>query len=221
MVYVYLDTAMTLGKQISTTCQTAYMHMRRINSIRQYLTGSADKTIIQMIVVSRLDYCNSLYNGLPMKSIIKLQLAQNSAARIIDRTPRRAHMTQVLRDLHWLPIVKHCQYHILMFTYNVLHQNAPQYVCEMVIWYHPNNQLRSANTTSLVPHRHKIILYGRRLMDTGAAVLWNNLPNNIKCASSFHLLKTFENISCLKSLRSVNHTPHFHLFNLSIRPYIL
>ena len=38
-----------------------------------------------------------------MKSIKKLQLAQNSAARIIDRTPRRAHMTPVLRDLHWLP----------------------------------------------------------------------------------------------------------------------
>ena len=80
-------------------------------------------------------------------------------------------MTPVLRDLHWLPIVKRCQYTILVFTYNVLHQNASQYICEMVSWYHPNRQLRSANTTSLVPHRHKSILHGRRLMDTGATVL--------------------------------------------------
>ena len=150
---VYLDTAMTLDKQISTTCRTAYMQIRRINSILQYLTESAAKTIIQLIVVSRLDYCNSLYNGLPMKSITKLQLAQNSAARIIDRTPRQVHKTPVLRNLHWLPIVKRCKYKILVFTYNVLHQNALQYICEMVIWYHPNRQLRSANTTSLVPHR--------------------------------------------------------------------
>ena len=104
------------------------MQMRRINSICQYLTESAVKTIIQMMVVSRLDYCNSLFNGLPMKSIKKQQLAQNSAARIIDRTPRRAHMIPILRDLHWLPIVKSCQYTILVFTYNVLHQNAPHYV---------------------------------------------------------------------------------------------
>ena len=45
-----------------------------------------------------------------MKSIKKLQqLAQNSAARIMDRTPRRDQMTPVLRDLH-------CQYKIINST---------------------------------------------------------------------------------------------------------
>ena len=117
-----------------------------------------------MIVVSRLEYCNSLYNGLLRKSIKKLQLAQNSAARIIDRTPRYSHMTSVLRDLHWLPIVKRCQYKILVFTYNVLHQNASQYICEMVRWYQLNKHW------SLIGTKRSYI-YGRRLMDTGAAVL--------------------------------------------------
>ena len=56
-----------------------------------------------------------------LESIKKLQLAQIYAARIIESTPRRAHMTPVLRDLHWLSIVKRCQYKILVFTYNVLH----------------------------------------------------------------------------------------------------
>ena len=40
IIGVYLDTAMTLEMQISTTCRTAYKQIRRINSIRQYLAES-------------------------------------------------------------------------------------------------------------------------------------------------------------------------------------
>ena len=46
------------------------------------------------------------------------------------------------------------------------------------------SQLWSANTTSLIPHRHKSVTYGRRLIDTGAAAL----QTKIKSASSLYSL---------------------------------
>ena len=49
-----------------------------------------------------------------MKSKHRLQLAQNAAARVVKRTPKREHMTPVLRDLHWLPIIKRVQFKILL-----------------------------------------------------------------------------------------------------------
>ena len=52
-----------------------------------------------------------------MKSIKRLQVTQNAAPRLIRRTKKRAHMTPVLRDLHWLPVVNRCQFKILLFTY--------------------------------------------------------------------------------------------------------
>ena len=107
---VSLDSKMTLNQHISNTCRSAYYQTRRINSIRQYLTDNAVKTLTQSVVISRLDYCNSVCIGLPMKSIHRLQLAQNAAARVIKRTPKREHMTPVLRDLHWLPINRRIEF---------------------------------------------------------------------------------------------------------------
>ena len=46
----------------------------------------------------------------------------------------------------------------------------------------PARPLRSALTTSLVPKRNKTVRYGRRMIDTSSATLWNSLSNNIKCA---------------------------------------
>ena len=107
---VTLDSTMTLDGQIAATCRSSYMHIKRINTIRQYLTIDAVSILTQSLVTSRLDYCNIIYNGLPMKSIKRLQLNQNAAGRLIRRTKKRAHMTPVLQDLHWLPVVNRCQF---------------------------------------------------------------------------------------------------------------
>ena len=69
---VILDSKMTLDPQISTTCRSTYMQIRKINRIRKFLTTNAVKTLVQSKVIVRLDYCNSLYHGLIMKLIKKL-----------------------------------------------------------------------------------------------------------------------------------------------------
>ena len=93
---VTLDANMTHEKQISNTCRTSYMQIRRISSIRRYLTVDAVKTLVQATITARLDYCNSIYTNLPMKNIHRLRITQNSAARLISRTPRHEHITPVI-----------------------------------------------------------------------------------------------------------------------------
>ena len=116
---------MTLNQHITNSSKSAYFQVRRISSIRQYLTYDAIKTLTQSIVISRLDHCNSVCIGLPVKSIHRLQLSQNAAARVVKRTPTREHMTPVLRDLHWLPIIKRVQFKILIFLFKSLYCEAP------------------------------------------------------------------------------------------------
>ena len=81
---VTLESTMTLDCQIAATCRSSYMHIRRINTIRHYLSNDAVKTLTQSLMTSRLDYCNIIYSGLPMKSIKRLQLTQNATLDLYD-----------------------------------------------------------------------------------------------------------------------------------------
>ena len=80
---VTLDSQMTMQKDIADTCRSVYMHIRKVNSIRRYLTKDVTKLLINSTVLSRLDYCNSSYVNLPQTSTYKLQLAENAASRVI------------------------------------------------------------------------------------------------------------------------------------------
>ena len=85
---------------ITNTCSAANMQIRKINSIRHYLTESSSKTLITYTVLTRLDYCNRVYIGLPQKSLHRLQLTQNSAARTVQRIHRYHLFTPFLQQLN-------------------------------------------------------------------------------------------------------------------------
>ena len=167
-----------------------------LNKVRKYLTDDTTKTLVHSLVTGRLDYCNSLYFGLASKSIYKLQLAQNSAARIISKTRKHEHISPIFEKLHWLPINKRAVYKRMVLTFNSLHRNGPAYIKTALNWYTPPRDLRSRNIPSLIPVKSRSIRINNRLLQGGSARQWNSLPKSIKCAASLTIFKkTAENIS--------------------------
>ena len=75
---VHLDKTLSMQKHISSICCASFLELRRIASIRPYLSQSA-----AAMVISRLDYCNSVFTGLPADQIAQLQRVQNNAARLV------------------------------------------------------------------------------------------------------------------------------------------
>ena len=78
--------------------------VRDLEVIFDQLSHHATAQLIHALISTRLYYCNSVLYNLPKSSILRLQRIQNQAARILTRTPRRDHITEVLIDLHCLKI---------------------------------------------------------------------------------------------------------------------
>jgi len=78
--------------------------LRQLRSIRRYIPTSVFHSLVSALVLSRLDYCNSLLIDLPLTHIQRLQSVQNAAARLIFNLRRCDHITDVLISLHWLRV---------------------------------------------------------------------------------------------------------------------
>lgn len=80
---VIMDANFTLSSHINDLCKKAFFFINSIGRIRKYLPPDTLKRLVNALVISHLDYCNSLLYGLPSYELSKLQRVQNSAARLI------------------------------------------------------------------------------------------------------------------------------------------
>ena len=106
-----LDSFLTQNCHLIKICQTAYFELKRISSIRRFLTEDATKmqgnTAVYGVtyILSRLHYCNCLLMGTPNSVIQPLQKIQTFAARLVLLAPHHPLSTPLLeKKLHWLPI---------------------------------------------------------------------------------------------------------------------
>ena len=96
---VIFDSSLNMDSQIGKVCQSSYFWLRNIRRIRSHLSLTATRQIVQSLVISRLDFCNALYQGLPQYQLDRLQRVQNSAARLITCVRRHEHISDVRMQL--------------------------------------------------------------------------------------------------------------------------
>ena len=75
-----------------------------------------------------MDYCNSLFIGLPHVILKKVQSVLNRAARLIFNLPPKVPTTSSLIELHWLPLKARIEFKICLITFEALKFNQPSYI---------------------------------------------------------------------------------------------
>ena len=157
------------------TCKASYFHIRALRHIRSSLTAEAAKTVATAIVGSRLDYCNSLLAGTSVSNLSRLQLVQNTLARVVAQKSRFDHITPVLSELHWLPVRHRINFKIAAITHTVLQSQQPSYLAALIPRYAPVRSLRSSSSLSICVPLRKTSMAAFRSFSSAAPKIWNAL----------------------------------------------
>ena len=151
---------------------------------------------------------HSFIYGLPKYQINKLQNVQNAAARIIARLRKYDHISQTLKDLHWLPVEQRIVFKINMISHKVLNSTAPHYLQELLNRYEPLRRLRSSSDKwRFAMRRYSQETYGRRAFAIMAPKLWNKLPLELRSISKSNIFKSNLKTYILNKLMTYSFIP--------------
>ena len=84
--------------------QAGFLALRQIKSIKKCLSYDSLRTLAVALILSRIDYSNTLLAGLPEKQLCRVQSLINTTARLITGTRKFDHITPVLKKLHWVKV---------------------------------------------------------------------------------------------------------------------
>ena len=184
----YFDKNLRLSVHVKNKCTAALLNFKRIMSIRNYLDQSSCETLILTLVMSHLDYSNSILYGLPETLISKLQRVQNMCAKLILNRSKYSSSTEALKTLHWLPVRLRINYKIICQVHKCLYGIAPNYLKDkLAIKQRPDRNLRS-NTDSemqLVVKRLRCKTFAARSFSIAGPELWNLLPVEMRLNTNF------------------------------------
>ena len=91
------DSDMSFIDQINSLSKSCHFHIRDIRRIRHLLPLSVATALANSLVSSKLDYCNSLYNGISQANLNKIQRIQNTLARVVTNTSKFELITPILK----------------------------------------------------------------------------------------------------------------------------
>jgi hypothetical protein len=190
---VQLDSDLSMSSQVSSTIRSCFYQLRRLRPVRRCLTVETSKTVVNALILSRMDYCNSILTGVTQRQCDRLQTVLNAAAKIIYGGAKYDHVTPTLRDkLHWLKFQQRITFKLCLLVFKSLHNRAPRYIKDLVVPLSnqtSTRRLRSATSNMLRKPATKKKM-GERGFSVAGPAAWNALPLELRTCSTIDSFKS-------------------------------
>ena len=125
---------LSFKNRISSITKSSNFHLFRIKKIRTSLSRNLTKTLINALVLSRLDYCSSLLNLLSAKATAPLNRIIRSSIRTTYCIIRLDHSTTTSHQASrmWLPFSLGCKLRIQSIIHKSIYSFTPGYISDII-----------------------------------------------------------------------------------------
>ena len=170
---------LTRSRYSSYQFSACHYHIRDLRHIRHTLDFTTATTIATDVVHSRLDYCNSLYHGLSITQINRLQHSKCTCTCRYPHYQTFIHLpsTQVPSLAQSWQLI---QYKTISITHNLLHITEPKYIHRLINIKPPSRTRSSDHLCLSLPSVSTRLKFADRSFRNYSPRLWNSLPTNLR-----------------------------------------
>lgn len=187
------DSGFTFDSQVSSVRKSSFYHLKRLQALKPFVPESCLPTLAHAFVTSRIDFCNSLYFGLPAHRLERLQSVLKATAKFLTGRKKYDSGSAALKELHWLSLKERISFKIATIAFHTYNQtmNYPLYFNQV----EPHKSSCNMSTrSSLLPrlacsYRPRLKSCGHRSISYSAPTVFNSLPSDLR---SVHAYETFK-----------------------------
>ena len=148
--------------------------------------------LVHSLIHSRIDYCNGLLIGADRSDIACLQKVPNAATRFIFGRWQWRGVTELRRQLHFLPVTARIDYKICLMVFKCINNLSPSYLQSLIQRRQPKcKSLRHDDDPTLLQRdfstKYKT---SQRAFQVAGPRLWNILPETIRSCTDESLFKS-------------------------------
>ena len=147
-----MDSLLKNGSHVNKITSSCYCKLHEIARIRPSLDTKSAQLIVQALVLSNIDCCNSLLASSPRYQLDKLQHIQNMSCWVICNIRKHDHVSSAMKNLHWLKIPERIMYKLCLLVYKCQNNLAPWYLSDLLqsrpscrlLWSSQSNNIYAA-----------------------------------------------------------------------------
>ena len=180
-----MDPSLKKHSHINKTVQSSYLLLKGITRICPFLVPESCRLIINGLITSKLDYCNSLLAGTSNYQLRKLQGIQNISCRIMCTLWKWDHISSQIRDPHWLKVKEPITFQIAVFMFLCIRDQATVLLCIKT----SHRTLRSSTSNQVDRAYCKNSQAKAGAFQYIGPFIWNNLPVTIRTGKKLDMFK--------------------------------